>query len=357
MPHLAAERFSREWSNVLDRLHARFERALSNGLEVRSDHGVAGRRLSFVGASTEALEALTRPVKHLALADPTGARLSVEIGHGADAEVDTFLRLSPCETGNEPIRPRLLLGDGTNTLGTAWPASGMLGIVDRPSQRAVVWLRDPERVGIADAATLIRALVAWSMADCDCGVVHAAAVAGARGAALLAGRGGTGKSSTAAACFQHGLRFIGDDSVLCRADTTMVFSLNTYASLFATDVGRYYTGLGVGVAAEPGRDGKVAVDLARVDPDRTVAQSPLCAIVSLTRPETGHAELRPAARARVLASLAPSSVFNVPTPEQATLSMIAALVRRVPTYELVLGGNRDEAAMLLQRFLDDEVAA
>jgi len=351
---LSARSTADDWSERFDSLYARFERQRQSRLPLRSDCGVAGRCFSFSAWSDRALGAMTRPIEHLPKPDSGAQRLSVEICDGADAELDAFLSSSTAGSGPAHIRPRLVLGDGNVTLGAAWPASGMLALLDKRSDHAVVWLGEPDRIGVADAATLIRALVAWWIANDDCGVVHAAAVAGPRGAALLTGRGGTGKSSTAAACFQAGLHFIGDDSVFCRADTAEVFSLNTCVSLFEQDLAQYHSGLDAGAATTPGRDGKIVVDLAQVDRDRIVSHVPICAVVSLVRSGPGPVELCPAARPRVLAALAPSSVFNVPTPEQRTLSMIAALVRRIPTYELTLRGHRDDVATRVRRFLDHE---
>jgi len=340
-----------DWSEHFDSLLARFECHRRKSHRVKSDRDVAGRCFSFSAASDCTLAALIRPIVHLPSPGPGAPRLSVEICDGVDVELDGFL--SSSDRGeSKPIRPRLVLGDGNDILGAAWPASGMLGLLDRRSERAVVWLREPARLSFADAATLIRGLVAWWMADDHGGVVHAAAVVGKRGAALLTGRGGTGKSSSAAACFGAGLRFIGDDSVYCRADTAEVFSLNTCVSLSGQDLARYYVGLDSGIGGTPGRDGKVIVDLAKVDRSGVVPRASLCAIVSLVRSRHGPAEVRPAARARVLASLAPSSVFNVPTPEKRTLTMVTELVRRIPTYELTLCGDRDDVAIQLRRFLN-----
>jgi hypothetical protein len=341
-----------DWHALVATLEEQFRRAGRGRRILRLDRGVAGRHLAFGAWSQEPLARAVRPIAGFSLPVAGAPRLDIRVGHGRLVGLDRLSVLPRTEAGSPLTRPRLLLGDGREVLGAAWPASGMLGVLDRRTATAHLWLRDPRRVTTADAATLIRAVVTWWLGDGDYGVVHAAAVAGRRGAALLSGRGGTGKSSTAAACFAAGLSFLGDDSVLCRASTLEVYSINSCVSLFEHDLALlpgHRAPRGVG---SPGRDGKVAVDLARMAPERVVARAPLGALIALTRSGGGGHEVRPAARSRLLASLVPTSVFNVPAPQEKTFAAVAALVRGLPCYELVLSGDRVAAGEAIRRFLE-----
>ena len=49
-------------------------------------------------------------------------------------------------------------------------------------------------------------------------LVHAAAVGTDEGALLITGRGGVGKSTTALACLEAGMQFLGDDYVVVGLD-------------------------------------------------------------------------------------------------------------------------------------------
>ena len=76
--------------------------------------------------------------------------------------------------------------------------------------RGAFWARDAEALPRWETAAPLRTLLRWALRS-GLHLVHAAAVVGARGAALLAGASGAGKSTTALAAAQAGLGYVGDD--------------------------------------------------------------------------------------------------------------------------------------------------
>ena len=97
------------------------------------------------------------------------------------------------------------------------------GQSDHPTIRVADHLARRYLLGVEGVANLpwweggapFRRQLHWALAP-DALPVHAAAVGDARGAALLVGRGGSGKSSTAVACLAAGLGFLGDDYCILR---------------------------------------------------------------------------------------------------------------------------------------------
>src|SRR5205085_1064715 len=73
----------------------------------------------------------------------------------------------------------------------------------------VFWVRDARSLTRWETAAPLRTLLRWTLRPLQ--MVHAAAVVGPRGAALLAGPSGAGKSTTALAAAEHGLGFVADD--------------------------------------------------------------------------------------------------------------------------------------------------
>jgi len=337
---------ARAWAGRFDAL----ERLCRRDSQARGTYSVGGHNLDVFASSDEAATWFGLPVQHLAGAFEEGRRLEVRLGHGGAKELDPLWNAAPDEDSRS--RPRLVLGDGRDVVGGLWPHAGMFGLLHRRRAISVLWIRDLDRASPVEAATLFRALVAWWLADSEYVVAHAAAIAGSRGAALLLGRGGSGKSSTAAACFEAGLSFLGDDSVLCRASTTEVFSLCAGANLPEEELARHHPSLNGG-APRPRRDGKRYLDLASADPDRVATRAPLRALVRLTIGDGTPGGLEPVARSRALTALAPSSILNIPALDRDALSSMTALARRLPAYELTLSGDRSEAARLLGRLLDE----
>ena len=337
------------WERRFDRLEERCREVAFTNRCVKCS--LAGRTFTVAG-SAEAQGWLLRPLRHLAGAAGHQAPLEILIGSGADPQVDALsdVALDHTGQGTSVVRPRLLMGDGRALIGGLWPDVGMLGLLHRQRRRALLWIRDVDTIPAADAATLLRSVVAWWLTGTAFVVTHAAAVAGRRGAALLAGAGGSGKSSTATACFEAGLSFLGDDSVLCGVSTAEAFSLSGCASLFSGDLTRHHSSLSPFAGASPGVEGKVFVDLASAGPERVTTSAPLRAVVRLTIGD-GEAGLEPASRSRVLTALAPSSLFNVPGLDPGALAGMASLIRSLDAYELRLSGDRSEAGRLLRDLL------
>src|SRR5205807_9852223 len=63
-------------------------------------------------------------------------------------------------------------------------------------------------------AVPLRPLLGWVLASPGRHLVHAGAVGSEGQGVLLAGSGGAGKSTTAVACVEAGMSYVGDDYVL-----------------------------------------------------------------------------------------------------------------------------------------------
>jgi hypothetical protein len=90
---------------------------------------------------------------------------------------------------------------------------GAITICDRDTSRAFFWVPDEESFAFFEAAAPFRISLNWWAMTKGMQLLHAAAVGeGGRGV-LLAGKSGSGKSTTAVACMAAGLDYAGDDHV------------------------------------------------------------------------------------------------------------------------------------------------
>jgi hypothetical protein len=268
------------------------------------------------------------PLAHLAAAPGEGPTLAVSVGSPGPS-----FGLATGRNG-EGGWPRLRIGGGDRLRGGLWPRAGLGSLVDRELSRAAVWIRDRDRAVPADAATAVRGLLAWWSPSRAWAVVHAAAVAGAGGAALLVGGSGSGKSTSAVAAARHGLAFLGDDTVLVDLDRLEVLSLCCQANLLVDEHDE--------AAAADGtiREGKRFVDV-RTAGIEVIARAPLRALVRPRRDPDAAPGLRALPRGEILAALAPSSLLSIPGVEADGFGSIAALVRRLPSWDLALTGSPD----------------
>lgn len=318
-------------------IHEAFLRARSSvGAVVPDrDYAIAGRdvRLSF--ATPALADKLAPAVAHLQTTLAPSPALTI---CAFDLE-STGARLPPGPWPGEAATPgaqwfhdggtlRLFNRPG-EALSLFDPSLG-LGIYCVPSARTLPWY---------ESGSPFRVLLHWWSGTCRRRLVHAGAVGSASGVVLVGGKAGSGKSTTALACLEAGLDYLGDDYVMVSASPpAVVYSLYGVAKLDPGNVWRF-PGLAGSVAGPGGLPPaeKVLVFLEKDYGRRLKPARPLRAIVV---PRITGRE-RPAVRlmspAAALAALAPSTVFQLPGDVEAILGVVAGLVRTVPAYVLELG--------------------
>jgi hypothetical protein len=91
------------------------------------------------------------------------------------------------------------------------PMPGLLFAVDLESNTAFCWKRDTSALPYWEIVSPFRPLLHCWFRSQGIQLLHAAAVGTQEGGLLLAGRGGSGKSTTALACLNSSLRYLSDD--------------------------------------------------------------------------------------------------------------------------------------------------
>jgi hypothetical protein len=173
--------------------------------------------------------------------------------------------------------------------------------------------------------------------------VHAAAVGDERGAVLLVGPGGSGKSTTSMLCAAAGMRFAGDDYCLVDASGGWVYSLYGSGKLLGEeDLERFP--LLRGRARNPdgfeqGGDGKAVVMLTDVWPDRMVDGMPIRAIAIPRITTSSESNVKPTSAMDALVALLPSTVGQLPEANAGDCDRLLSLVRSFPAYTIELGSN------------------
>jgi hypothetical protein len=213
-------------------------------------------------------------------------------------------------------------GDGVQVL------QGPDSVLVRRGDRGAFWVRDAEALPRWETAAPLRTLLRWMLRDHGLHLVHGAAVVGPRGAALLAGASGAGKSTTALAAAEAGLGYVGDDYCAVRLGAT-VHALYAVGKVDANGL-RRVPSLRV-LPGGPTPDGKELVL-----PRGLTRSAPL---VSIVLPRVGPGgPLEPAGRAEALRALA-TSILLLPRSTQDDLAALGALVRSLPAFRLPLGDD------------------
>ena len=233
------------------------------------------------------------------------------------------------------------------------PGSGVLSVLDAQQNLAVYWVNDGSRLPYYEKGSPLKGILSCWTASRSCQYLHAGAVGKPAGGVLLAGKGGSGKSTTALACISAGLSYASDDYCLVASDPLpYVYSLYNTAKLGGDEDIRRFPHL-VPLVSNPDRaDGeKLMIFLQQHFPSQVVRGFPIRAVLlpRITgQPET---RLRPATAGAALAALAPSTIFQLPNAGPEAMRSMAKLLRQVPCYALECGTDVSRIPPVIEELL------
>jgi hypothetical protein len=215
----------------------------------------------------------------------------------------------------------------------------IFALIDRQRAIGFYWIEDVAAIPAYERGYPLTPLLNWWLESRGLLVVHAAAVGYPEAVALMPGKGGSGKSTTALACLDSDLGFLGDD--YCALDPGLVPRLY---SLYGTsklkgpeDVERFQQHRSK--LSNPDRlpDERALYFLHQHVPERLLGEGALRLILLPRVAGTRDTLIRPAGAAAALRQLAPSTMFQLPGDAVRAFRQAADLLRRLPIYEIALG--------------------
>jgi hypothetical protein len=185
-------------------------------------------------------------------------------------------------------------------------------------------------------------------------ILHGAVVADGKHAVMLAGAGGSGKSSSAMACLRHSdLHFLGDDVTLIRdgdRGKRLVHSLYNTAKLLPHDCERFAGRLSQ--LDDSGRsDGKPTFYTYPDFGDR-VAKTRILVGFLLVRPhQAEHAVVSPASPGDTWRAIAPSTMSLLPV-DAGGIKWLGNLAASLPACWLDVGSRREDIPVVIAAALN-----
>jgi hypothetical protein len=216
-----------------------------------------------------------------------------------------------------------------------------LHLVDRKRDLAVSWVGDAARVPWWVGSFPLRLVLHCWLRDEPSQLVHAGAVGTERGGVLIAGRAGSGKSTTTLACLDSPLRIAGDDYVLLDIEPPFVHGLYGIAKLEPDMLERFALS-GMLVNGARGETEKPMLGLNVHAPERLSNGFPVQAVVLPRVSGAADTSLRPATPIDVLHALAPTTVFHMKVDRPRVLQKLGAFARTVPGYWLDAGTELEQ---------------
>lgn len=232
------------------------------------------------------------------------------------------------------------------------PDFGHWMILDHHRREGLMWIADESLLPSWEQGSPFKTMINWFIAPSPLLMVHAGAVGTAAGGCLLVGQGGSGKSTTVAACFARGMPVCGDDLILVSEGDGGYRAWGLYDSLKYDPESSIVLPGALTSAPFAMSAAKRLIRYSDVRADGLAREMPLRAVLRAVITHGNRTAIVPEHPAAMLKSLAPPTVFLLRGHEEAALPKIGRMVRQLPCYRLELGTDPAAAATCLADWLD-----
>jgi len=297
------------------------------------DLEVAGVRIRLTFAGPEMAAALGRAFAHLLV--PPGPEPDLEIRLWDAASSGTPAPPLPADVPDEH-GPSFLVRTPAG-LAVAHSASASVSLLDPSGRIAHHWVTDATRIPYWERAAPLRFLLHAWLTGRGLLLVHAAAVGAVDGGVLMAGVGGSGKSTSALSCLLAGMSYAGDDYVVVgRTPGPAAYPIFGTGKMKPDDTALLPSLLEHVDNLDQLPQEKAVIYVNEWLPDRIPQRLPIRAVV-LPRVTVGEPRLRPVSAGAALVGLAPSTIMQLGGGRQGALASMAALVEGLPAFALETG--------------------
>jgi hypothetical protein len=341
-------------------LHQYFDEAAARqgGTDSYFDIGGTKVRVRRAGSNDSELETACA---HLAASPSTPAALTIHVWDCAVPSTDYFLTLvleklhanwsAACGPRGE------LLDFHSERIPVIYhPGPDILSVLDVEHGQAYFLKRDASPLPYWEIGSPFRYILHSWFGARGLQFVHGGAVGKPQGGVLLAGKGGSGKSTTSMLCVKAGLLYAGDDYCLVDPETGFLFSLyNTGKLKGAEDLERLPELAGHSHnrdGFEHGGIGKGIFFVSDIWPDRVISGFPLRALLIPQVSGERDSRLQRCSPGEALLALVPSTVAQLPAANQSDCERLAQLADKLPAYVLHLGTDLEQIPALVRGLLD-----
>ena len=327
--------------------------AMRTGVTARH-YSLAGHAVHVRLAGEELDTALAAAWTHMADAESVSAPPGLEILAWDEAASGVASPELPWSWSELSGTVRLVLPPGGEAFRVhAYEEGEMFFMYSLKENKAVFWTRDARRLPTFFRAAPFLTLMHWWAGSCGLRLVHAGAVGTDAGAVLVAGKGGSGKSTTSLVCVLAGMHFLSDDFCLVQAGRTpLVHCLNSSGKLHRDHFRRLPELAARSVDPVPDAFDKPLIFVHEHFPSQVRSRLPLRAVIlpQVTGKEaTCWEAVSPATALRALTS---STMFQFSPDDGSAFRDMAAVLRGLPCFRLLLGTRTGEIAAAVRGIVE-----
>jgi len=227
--------------------------------------------------------------------------------------------------------------------------------MDRQVNRVIGSIAWSDQIFIYERARpLSRMLLEWHN-DQKIQIIHGGLVSRNGQGVLFAGRSGSGKSTSALACYCGGFQFLSEDFVgLERQQDGSFWGHSIYNSVFleTEHLTRFPTLQPYTLPFGHRVERKSGVILSQISPERLERVAPITVLIYVHVTNNPGARIRSASKAEALLALGPSSLFQIPSRGRNTFTKLTELIESVPTYCLETGEDLQSIPRCVEELLE-----
>ncbi len=253
----------------------------------------------------------------------------------------------------EGTNPVVYFKDET-ILGAYQVGTKTLSMLDTQLNKAIFCVPDAREITYYERSAPLRTIFQWWAKENNLQFVHAGAVGINGRGVLLAGQGGSGKSTTALNCLSSGLNYVSDDyCVVEMGARPYAHSVYCSAKIDTDGMKRFPVLASVAENTRSMNEDKFLLLLNKQYSEKIVQQFSICALVIPRVGGFAETRLIPVSSGKGLMALAPSTIFQMRGANQADLTFMAGLTRRLPSFLLELGEDAERVPGIILNLLSN----
>ncbi len=232
------------------------------------------------------------------------------------------------------------------------PHLGILQMLDQERSLALYWIEKKEKAPWWIGMSTFQFIFHWWMSRRHVQLTHAGAVGYSDGGVLFAGKSGSGKSTTSLSCVKRGMKYVSEDYCLISQGTNVQVHC-VYNSVKITEKTlSLFPELEEFIENRDRLKGEKAYFFySRFQPENILPSFPLKAVLALNIMDAQESSLEPIEPREALASLAGTTLWQLPHTGPSVFNHLKKVAESVPCYRLHLGRDLTHPPKLIERLL------
>ena len=333
-----------------EQAYQNFQESLLQKEEIQLFYQLASFTLCLKFAGNAMTDALTRAIKHLEVHSLDTCDLTICIWDSKSTHTPpiTF----PWANHTYDLRGEVIRYNSDQIYTVVDIHTKALHLFDKERRIALYWINDTQDLPWWIEGSPLQLILHWWMREHGHQLTHAAAVGFSHGGVLLAGKSGSGKSTTTLACMRAGMQYVSEDYCLI-SDLPDVWAYCVYNSAKIEEKTlQWFPGLKNHISNTNRLPGEKAFFFHHeFQPEKILSGCPLKALITLKIEKAQESWLEPIDAHQAIAALSVSTLWQLTHTGPTTFRHLKRISEALPCYLLHLGSDLMQAPKLIEALL------